>query len=140
MQNNMNDNRQFDAFLKSQDTVRVLKGDEVIFSSRKERLAPLLEYAANCAPYQKGVTVFDRVVGNAAALLLKKILCSEVFSQLGSENAIITLNLFDIKYHFNETVPCIEDDSRQNICPMEKMSLGKNPEEFYQLLKSNIGN
>jgi hypothetical protein len=139
MQNKIS-NKQFDTFLKSPDTVRILKGDKVIFSSRKERLSPLLEYAANCAPYEKGVTVFDRVVGNAAALLLKKILCSEVFSQLGSENAIATLDSFGIKYHFNEIVPCIEDDSRQNMCPMEKMSLGKNPEEFYQMLKTPQNN
>jgi len=128
-------NKKFAEFLKSKDTVCILKDDKVIFSSQKERLAPLMEYAANFATYEKDVTVFDRVVGNAAALLLKKILCCEVFSQLGSENAVRTLNSFGIKYHFNETVPCIEDDSRQNICPMEKMSLGKSPEEFYQTMK-----
>jgi hypothetical protein len=139
MQNTIS-NKQFDAFLKSQDTVRILKGNKVIFSSRKERLSPLMEYAAHCAPYEKSVTVFDRVVGNAAALLLQKILCAEVFSQLGSENAIITLESFGIKYHFNETVPCIEDDSRQNMCPMEKMSLGKSPEEFYQMLNTSQNN
>jgi hypothetical protein len=106
----------------------------LLFSSREERLMPLLEYAKKFEPYKKGVTVFDRVVGNAAALLLKKILCAEVFSPLGSENAIVALDSFGIKYHFTEVVPCIQDDSRQNLCPMEKMSRGKTAEEFYQLM------
>ena len=97
---------------------------------------PLLAYAARFAPYEKDVTVFDRVVGNAAALLLKKILCSEVFSPLGSEAAIQALNSFGIKYHFSEIVPCILDDSRQNMCPMEKLSQGKNSGQFYTAMKN----
>ena len=129
-------NTKFDEFLKSKDTVRVYKGDKLLFSSQKERLSPLLEYAARFVPYEKDVTVFDRVVGNAAALLLNKIRCSEVFSPLGSDMAIEAMDSFGIKYHFMEIVPCIQDDSRQNMCPMEKMSLGKTSEEFYQALIS----
>jgi hypothetical protein len=127
----------FDEFLKSQDTVRVYKRAKLIFSSQEERLKPLVEYAARFKPYEKNVTVYDRVVGNAAALLLKKIHCSEVFSPLGSEAGIKALNSFGIKYHFNEIVPCILDDTRQNICPMEKMSTGKTSEEFFQLLNKS---
>ena len=128
----------FEEFLKSPDTVRVYQGEKLLFSSQAERLLPLMEYAAKFTPYKKDVTVFDRVVGNAAALLLKKILCKEVYSPLGSESAIQALESFGIKYHFNEVVPCIQDDSRQNLCPMEKMSLGKTAEEFYQLMSKKI--
>lgn len=95
----------------------------------------MLEYLAHFSPYEVDVVVFDRVVGNAAALLLKKILCREVYSELGSENAIKTLVSSGIDYHFNKTVPYIENDSRQDMCPMEKLSLGKSPEEFYEALK-----
>ena len=129
-------NKKFNEFLKSKDTVRVYKGDKLIFASQEERLTPLLEYAKGFAPDEKGVIVFDRVVGNAAALLLKKIRCSEVFSPLGSEMGLQALDSFGIKYHFSEVVPCIQDDSRQNMCQMEKMSLGKTSEEFYQLLSN----
>jgi hypothetical protein len=55
---------------------------------------------------------------------------------LGSEAGIKALNSFGIKYHFNEIVPCILDDNRQNMCPMEKMSTGKTSEEFFQLLSN----
>jgi hypothetical protein len=129
-------NNKFDEFVKSPDTVRVFKGEKLIFSSREPRLLPLLEYARRFAPYEKGVTVCDRVVGNAAALLLKKILCGEVYSPLGSEAAIKTLDSFGIKYHFTAVVDCIMDDTRQNMCPMEKMAMGKTAEEFYQLMSN----
>jgi hypothetical protein len=127
-------NKKFGEFVKSPDTVRIYKGDKLLFSSQKERLLPLLEYAKNFTPYENGVTVYDRVVGNAAALLLKKIQCAEVFSQLGSKAGMKALEEFGIRYHFNQTVDCIMDDSRQNMCPMEKMALGKTSEEFYQLM------
>ncbi|MFC1937172.1 DUF1893 domain-containing protein, partial [Chloroflexota bacterium] len=86
----------------------------------------------NKAPYEEGVTVFDRIVGNAAALLLKMILCREIYSPLGSELAIETLNRFGISYHFDKITPHIQNQSQQDICPMEKLSLDKDPEEFYR--------
>jgi hypothetical protein len=121
----------FEEFLKSQDTIRDYQGEKLLFSSQAEGLLPLMGYAAKFAPNKKDVTVFDRGVGNAAALLLKKALCKEVYSQLDSESAIQAPESFGIKNHFNEVMPCIQDDSRQNLCPMEKMSLGKTAEEFY---------
>ncbi|MBN1643669.1 MAG: DUF1893 domain-containing protein [Dehalococcoidales bacterium] len=128
-------NQRFIEFLRSRDTLRVYKNNRLLFVSNQERLLPLLEYLAHFSPYEVDVVVFDRVVGNAAALLLKKILCREVYSELGSENAIKTLVSSGIDYHFNKTVPYIENDSRQDMCPMEKLSLGKSPEEFYEALK-----
>jgi hypothetical protein len=131
-------NQKFEEFLTSQDTLRVYKNGSLLFASKEEQLRSLMEYVDKFTPHKEGVVVFDRVVGNAAALLLKKVLCSEVFSELGSENAVKTLDLFVIKYHFNETVPCILNDSQQDMCPMEKLSLGKSPEEFYQALKQRM--
>lgn len=131
-------NQKFEEFLTSQDTLRVYKSERLLFASNEEQLRSLMEYVDKFAPHKSGVVVFDRVVGNAAALLLKKVLCQEVFSELGSENAVKTLDSFGIKYHFNETVPYIQNDSRQDMCPMEKLSLGKNSEEFYQALKQRM--
>ncbi len=47
--------------------------------------------------------------GNAAALLLRKICCGEVYSPLGSQLARETLRRFGINYHFVETVPFIQN-------------------------------
>ena len=125
----------FSEFLVSNNTLRVYKEDRLIFASSKDGLLPLLEYVDKFAPYEKDVTVFDRVVGNAAALLLKKLLCSEIYSPLGSELAAKTLSNFGISYHFTETVPYIQNQNREDMCPMEKLSLNKHPEEFYQALR-----
>ena len=124
----------FNDFLASNDTLRVYKGDKLLFASNKDRLLPLLEYIDKFSPHEKGIVVFDRVVGNAAALLLTKVLCREVYSPLGSELGVRTLSSFGISCHFTETVPCIQNETGDDMCPMEKLSLGKQPEEFYQVL------
>ena len=122
----------FSEFLVSNDKLRVYSGDRLIFTSSRDGLLSLLEYIDKLSPYEKDVTVFDRVVGNAAALLLKRIFCGEVYSSLGSELAIRTLHYFGIGYHFTEIVPYIRGRGREGMCPMEKLSLSKSPEEFYQ--------
>jgi hypothetical protein len=129
--------KRFNEFLTSADTFRVYKGKRILFTSGKDRLAPAVEYIETF-PHEKGVIVYDRIVGNAAALLLKIIRCRTVFSELGSENAIKTLESEGIKYHFNETVDCIMNDSGQDMCPMEKLSLGKSPDEFLKALKERM--
>ena len=128
----------FDEILASNDTLRVYKDDRLLFASGEDRLLPLIEYIDKFAPYEKDVVVFDRVVGNAAALLLAKVLCREVYSPLGSELAATTLGSFGISFHFAETVPHIQNDNGSDMCPMEKLSLNKQPEEFYQALKERL--
>ena len=121
----------FSEFLGSGDTLRVYCRGRMVFTSTKPGILPLLEYDRS-APCEKGVTVFDRVVGNAAALLLSRLSCREVYSPLGSQLAGETLRRAGISYHFTETVPLIQNQRREDMCPMEKLSLGKDPEEFYQ--------
>jgi hypothetical protein len=124
----------FAEFLQSPDTLRIYSGSKLIFSSQKERLAPLMEYINKEVPHPSDVVVFDRVVGNAAALLLGLIGCKEVYSQLGSDMGVKTLEAAGIRYHFTNTVDCIKDDSGENMCPMEKLSLNKNSGEFYKAM------
>ena len=120
-------------FIQSGDTLWVYKEMAPIFQSRKERLASLLDYIDTFVPRIKGATMFDRIVGNAAALLLKKALCHQVYSPVASEMAVRSLEKFDINYHFSEVVPFILEEN--GICPLEKLSVGKTPDEFYRAVK-----
>ncbi len=133
----------FDEFLASSDTLRVYKDGKLIFSSTKDRLLPLLEYIEQFAGRYESVVVFDRIMGNAAALLCIKAGCTTVYSPLGSELAIKTLEKHNIEHHITETVPFIQKDGSEgvcpeNICPMEKLSMGKGPEDFYQAMKRPV--
>jgi hypothetical protein len=126
------------AFLVSGDTLRIYRGGTLVFSSDKDRLLPLMEYLADNQP-GKPVKIFDKIMGNAAASLSVIAKAREVYSPLGSKLGIKTLEKHNIKYHFDKVVPFIMRDDGKDMCPMEKLSIGKTPEEFYQEMKTRIG-
>ena len=127
----------FNDFLASDETLRVYKDDTLVFSSDKDRLVPLLEYLEGSSSNPRQVVIFDKITGNAAALLSVIADCREACSPLGSELAIKTLDKYGIEYHFTETVPFIQQPNK-DMCPMEKLSLDKTPEEFHEIMKSLI--
>lgn len=128
----------FDEFLLSNDTLQVYEGDKLVFSSDKDRLLPLLEYIDKLAPQHQQVVILDKIMGNAAALLSIKAGCNEVCSPLGSQLAIKTLEEYGINYHLTDVIPYIQKPDGQDMCPMEKLSINKEPEEFYQAIKDLI--
>jgi hypothetical protein len=128
----------FSAFLASDDTLRIYQDDTLVFSSEKDRLLPLMEYIVDYGAGEQPVTIFDRIMGNAAALLVVKVNCREVYSPLGSELGIETLERFGIEYHLSEIVPYILRPDGKGMCPMERLSIGKEPEEFYREMKARL--
>ena len=127
----------FNEFLASDDTLRVYEDDRLLFSSGKDRLLPLLEYIDRFSAHHQQVIIFDKIMGNAAALLSVKAGSDEVYSPLGSQLAVETFERYDIKYHITKLVRYIQQANREEMCPMERLSLDKGPEEFYQVM-SNI--
>jgi len=128
----------FDEFLASDYTLLVYEGDQLIFFSDKDRLLPLLEYIDSFAAYHQRVVIFDKIMGNAAALLSVKASCQEVYSPLGSRLAIRTLDRYGIKYHLAEIVPYIQKPGGGDMCPMERLSINQETEEFYEVIKNII--
>jgi type IV secretory pathway VirB6-like protein len=78
-------------FLASDDTLRIYTGGMLAFTSKKDRLLPLLDYLAAYGAICQTVTIYDKVIGNAAALLAIRANASGVYSPLGSELAVKTL-------------------------------------------------
>jgi len=129
----------FHKFLSSNHTLRVYEGNRLVFTSDKDRLLPLVEYIERYAFYHQKVTIFDKVMGRAAALLCAKAGCEEVYSPLGSQLAVEALDQYGIRHHLTEIVPYIQKPDQKDMCPMERLSIGKQPEEFYGLVRSLIG-
>ena len=126
----------FDEFLTSNNTLRVYEDSKLIFASDKDRLLPLMEYIGKFASNHRDVVIFDKIMGRAAALLCIKANCREVYSPLGSKLALEVLEGKGIKYHLGKIVPYIQKPNQKEMCPMEKLSLDKKPEEFYQLIRN----
>ncbi|MCX6009478.1 MAG: DUF1893 domain-containing protein, partial [Chloroflexi bacterium] len=64
--------------------------------------------------------------------------CREVYSPLGSQLAVEVLGKRGIRYHLTRTVPCIQKPNQKDMCPMEALSIGKEPAEFYRLIKGSL--
>ena len=128
----------FHDFAQSDDTLRVYRGERLVFASNKDRLLPLLEYIDRLGRNPQPVVLFDKIMGNAAALLAVIAHCQEIYSPLGSQLAARTLERHGIEYHFTLTVPYIQKPDL-TMCPMEQLSLNKEPAEFYALLKKRAG-
>ncbi len=131
-------NQLFEKFLKTEDTLWICLAGNPLFRSTEKGIAPLLTYLQEFPPHPEGVTVFDRVVGNAAALLLKKAFGKEVYSLMGSELAAETLKRLGIAYSLLTVVPYISNQAGDDMCPFEKASIGKSPEEFYEFVKEKL--
>jgi hypothetical protein len=130
--------RLFNEFLTSSNTLQVFEDDKLVFTSNKDRLLPLLEYIEDFAPYHREVVVFDKVMGRAAALLCVKAHSREVYSPLGSRHAIEALDKYGIESHLTQIVPHIQQADQKDMCPMERLSLGKGPEEFYKAIRNIV--
>ena len=125
----------FKEFKMSQDTLWIYYGRERVFQSDKAILAPLIEYIAKPRSNQEPVIILDKVMGNAAALLSIKAGARWIYSPLGSRLASRTLSNHKIEYYLENIVPFILARNGEDICPMEKLSQGKGPEEFYQIIR-----
>ena len=131
--------RLYEEFLAGGDSLQVYQGDKLVFASEADGLLPLVEYLENCAAGYRRVVMFDKIMGNAAALLSVKADCCEVFNPLGSQLAVKTLERYGIAYHIDEIVPYIQRPGQEEMCPMEKLSLDKDPEEFYEAVRKVMG-
>ncbi len=127
----------FDEFMTCDDTLRVYEDNRLIHASNKRGLLPILEYLQMFDDYHQ-IVIFDKLLGNAAALLAIKANCRELYSPLGSQIATKTLDKYSIKYYINEIVPNIQRPGGFDICPMEKLSVDKGPEDFYELIRNII--
>ncbi len=95
-----------------------------------------MDYINDFGPYHQQVIIFDKIAGNAAALLAVKANCREVYSPLGSQLAVNTLDKHGVRHHFTQIVPYIRKPNSEEMCPIEKLSLDKNPYEFYEIIKT----
>ena len=125
-------------FLASGDSLQVYEASKLIFTSDKAGLLPLLEYIDRFSSFHQQVTIIDKVMGNGAALLSVLANCRKVYSPLGSQLALSTLDKYHISYHIANVVPYIRKTPRGELCPMEKLSVHKDPEEFHAAITNII--
>lgn len=123
--------------MKSGWGLEIWQNNRIIFRSKKSGVRGLLDFIKEQGKNFEGLVIFDKIVGQAVALLAAYLKAKEVYGGTGSELAVKTLGKYKIKFDFQKTVPNILNRDQTDLCPMEKISLDKTPEEFYNFLKQN---
>ncbi|MFC1789573.1 DUF1893 domain-containing protein [Patescibacteria group bacterium] len=127
--------KEFEIFTKSDFTLEIWSKDKVIFRSRKERVGGLIDFIKEHGRRFKNLIIFDKVIGNAAALLFAYLEAKEVYGVIGSKLAKKTLRKYKIKNYFKKTIPNILNKTKTDLCSMEKLVLLNSPVQFYKRLK-----
>jgi hypothetical protein len=117
----------------------VTAGGEVFWANGSS-VRPLFGMYLGHKDALKGASVADRVVGRAAACLLRDAGVAEVYGFLMSEGGLELLEAGGIKADCAELVPFIENASGSDICPMERAVEGiEDIAECVERLASFIG-
>lgn len=102
--------------LPAPQTLRLLAGSEVLFTSEKHWLHPLFDLEAfleGCGQDRAGMLLVDKITGRAAALLIARLGIPELHTQVLSRRALPVLAAHHIHVRCHEVVdqlPCATED------------------------------
>lgn len=122
-------------FKKEQLSLAIIKNGEIIFTNSDFGIKPMYIATMEFKDSLKGASVADKVIGRAAAMLLKYAEIKELHTDLISEKAVEVLDNSNIKYEYEEKAEYIINRDNTGMCPVEAMSL--NTDNIEELL-SNI--
>ena len=113
----------------------IVKDKKVIFKSDKRGIYPM--YIAVTQHYDElnGASVADRVIGRAAAMLNVYSKTSDVYSDISSASAIEILSANDVNITYGESVPYIKNRTKDDYCPIEKISSKLAVDEYSKLVE-----
>ncbi|MFA6393434.1 MAG: DUF1893 domain-containing protein [Patescibacteria group bacterium] len=111
-----------------------LKKDKIVYRSKGRGLQPLLFCLKNKREDLKGATVYDKVVGRAAALLLVHGKVKKIMTPSITGDALARLKEKNIQVDFGFLAKIILNAKGNGPCPMEILSKGKNAGELFRIL------
>ncbi|PIU78770.1 MAG: hypothetical protein COZ28_01810 [Candidatus Moranbacteria bacterium CG_4_10_14_3_um_filter_44_15] len=123
-----------DCFWEKPWTFVLVKNGKIIYKSKSQQLKPLIFSVKNYKKEMRGATVFDKMVGRAAAILLVYAKVKEIWTPVVSRSAKRILAKNEIKLVFQKEVKSIMNRKGDDLCPMEKLSRKMKPVELIKLL------
>lgn len=121
-------------FKKTTWTFIVIKNGQIVYRSKKEGLRPLIF----CLKYKKdilrGATVYDKIIGRAAAYLMIYGRAKNVMTPVISRSALKEFQKYKMPVQYRKTTGKIMNRRGDDLCPMEKLSKNKNPDEFARIM------
>ncbi len=118
-------------------SLELLFNNDTAYDSDKPGLRPLFMCITECMGKYKSCTLYDKVVGLAAArLIVYSGMVSVVVTPLASKPAIALLKESMIEIIAEKKVDNILSKDKRSICPMEAKALKMDNEAFFKHAKS----
>ncbi|VVC03711.1 Uncharacterised protein [Candidatus Burarchaeum australiense] len=119
--------------------LRVLKDDRTVYESDEAGLKPLAHLYFTKPALMKGASIYDKVVGEAAARIFIMARVGNVHAGIASRGAFELLKKAGIPACAEKIVDKILNAARTGPCPMEKLSAeNKDDEKFLAALKEKM--
>jgi putative heme degradation protein len=116
----------------------IAKNSRVLFETESHGISGLLKAIKQLQDNMAGSSVADRIVGQAAALLLVYSGVIAVFAVTASDGGIEVLKNNHVFHEFGRRVPRILDSKRVDVCPFERLvAKFSDPKQAYEELKAH---
>ena len=122
-----------DEFKKSDKSLLILLNDEIMFESKKDALIPLVEFIKSNKP-KENLLIFDKYIGRAAALLMTLLIPIKVYTPIISQFGRQVFEQHQIEFYAEQEVEYLMGVASETMCKWEKLSVGKNAEELFEIL------
>ena len=124
--------------LEENDYTCVLLKDEIIYTSTKKGVAPVLDLLSNQTDLE-GFVLADRVIGKSVAYLAVHAKIKEVYSTMISQHAIEVFEKYQIPFSYTIKVERILNNAKDGFCPMESTVLEvDDPQLAFTLLENKL--
>ncbi|MBU0985286.1 MAG: DUF1893 domain-containing protein [candidate division Zixibacteria bacterium] len=124
-----------DEFLASGWSLVVYADDDLVYRSKDSDLIPLLDFLDRDRESSLRLTIFDRYIGRAAALLMVLIQPQRVCAGVLSEGGAIVLRENKVPFEAVRQVKYLMDIASEGMCRWEKAAQHRTPEEWWQAVK-----
>ncbi len=125
-------------FTNMEESLIIYQNKEIIFSSYDSDIIPLIKFLDQKKELSGEVIIFDKYIGRTAGLLMTKTSPSFIYTPIISESAVNLFIEYEIDFEATEIVKYLMGKASNEMCQWEKLAMGKNQDEFYQLVKEKL--
>lgn len=123
-------------FKKSGKSLTIFDGEKIVFSSEKDALEPLIEFIKLNSSFEN-LIIFDKYIGRAAAMLMTLLKPKKVYTPVISQFGKEVFEKHKISCEAEKEVEYLMGIASDSMCQWEKLSVGKSPQEFLEIVIRN---
>lgn len=127
--------QQLEYFSKSRWSFVVFQGSNVLYRSVGKGVDPPVKYIQKYPYTKKKVTIYDRYIGRAAALLFLIIKPRSVLTTVVTTRALNLLRRHGISCYYLQKSKYLMGAASAKMCRWEKLAHGQQPRDFFDLVK-----